>query len=60
MAKKEKICMKCAYRVWAVALGLGLICSAKANQTNNVNFRPPNRNYSCKYFTPRKTGREKK
>lgn len=46
----EPVCFNCAYRVWAVALGIGVLCRHPANAVAGRPVRVPGRGHSCGHF----------
>jgi hypothetical protein len=42
-APDERACFNCEYRVWGVALGIGVLCRHPAKEVAGRPFRIPNR-----------------
>lgn len=51
----EKSCMNCKYRLYMVALGVGIKCTNENNFVEGKHFNIPYRNYTCQYFEKRET-----
>ena len=50
----DKVCMNCKFRLWGVALGVGVLCSHDKNRKNEKMMQLPSRRYTCEYFEMRK------
>ena len=52
----DLVCFNCEYRIWGVALGVGVLCSNEKNKVDNKLYKIPNRNHTCELFKLRETG----
>lgn len=51
----DEICFNCNHVIWAVAVGVGVICRNDKNKVDNKSFRIPSRFHSCEYFQLKET-----
>lgn len=49
----ERVCFNCRYRLWGVALGIGVLCTHENNRVEGRLFAIPSRRHGCRYFESR-------